>query len=242
MASEEDFPLSEDTVIDQNDPCPDTTYCNAVDVARVTQTETGYSSSTIPTGCQVNKHIVSCEEWIDRFTGHAWRERFNRGLAYSTNGVNNYEYHDIRDVYGPEGSALNLMHRRIREFDADRGDVFEVWNGSEWVDWLTSKTEGRANDYWVDYDNGFIYIRHTIMVYRKKAIRLKYRYGDEYIPEDVRTACAMLAAARVIMADDRSFNLSETGDPSSASHEARAQKWVRDARETLSGYREVKIF
>lgn len=171
------------------------------------------------------------EDYIDKKTGHAWR----------TVTVTN-EYHDIPEQYDRHvGRRISLYHRTITTL-ASGTDKIEVWDGSSWVEWVANKTEGRESDYWVDYEEGIIYLMAAFTFHKKKAVRVTYRYGESSVPDDIKHACALLVAAQIISSDDRSNMLAETGDPTRMAYDTRASRWKGKAEDILANYKEFASF
>ena len=196
-----------------------TTYCTVDDVRRILQTEFKFITDTMPTLNMVEDAINFAEDDIDHTTQHSWR----------TVRVTN-EFYDI-----PTGSArapvdyganlqIYLRHRSVETLDTNSGDKLEVWTGSEYEDWTITRTEGRENDFWLDNEQGILFIRHFYPYFTRKAIRLTYRYGDSVIPKDIRDITAMIAAIQFLENDDRSGMLAETGDPTRLSYADRIDR------------------
>lgn len=205
-----------------------TTYCAATDVQRILASS-AFSVSTTPTSTQVESTINRFEDFVDDYTGHAWR----------TKTVTN-EYYDV--LYGDKknGFRVKLNHRNIRSLDTDEGDALEIWNGSSWVDYVTTKTEGRANDFWINYTDGVLFFNERPASFMQ-SVKFTYRYGDSSVPTPIRDAVALLAAAEILSSDDRSALIDETGDASRSSHQSRIQKWTETAYELLRRYKEVVL-
>ena len=53
----------------------------------------------------------------------------------------------------------------------------EVWDGTQYEDWLTTKTEGRNEDYWLDYEKGVLYLRTTRYT-PISGVRISYRFNS----------------------------------------------------------------
>lgn len=187
-------------------------YCSVSDVEKVLGLPLGYfTESSVPPRATVETLIEYYTKYIEWRTGFAWREVVaNEGRL---------EYHTVGRI-APRGSwfvwlgyPIFLRHRKVRPFDKSKGDVFEFYNWSTWEDWLTTRREGLDGDYWVDYDNGIIYLRGlwAYLGIREFSVRVRYRYGEETVPEDVKLACACLVAAHLIETTDRLFILPEGG-------------------------------
>jgi hypothetical protein len=89
-------------------------------------------------------------------------------------------------------------------------DALEIWDGNAYTDYLASKEEGRASDYWLNYEKGILYI-YDIPSTDRDAIRMKYRYGDQSVPDDIKKACTLMTAIDILRTEDRSFLLPEGG-------------------------------
>lgn len=178
------------------------TYTTAAKVASLLQVNTFDGLST-PTLTEVEQIINRKEDYIDKRTGHAWRER-----AILEEYVNPTDYNRFGN-----GVRFDLKHRKIKEFDTLENDKIEVWNGNEWIDYVATKTEGRNDDYWVDYINGIVYIRKRSGFF-EHGIRITYRYGEDLVDgtiEDIATKLVMIDILRMyeknlINTDDGSTN------------------------------------
>lgn len=208
------------------------TYCTADDVKRILATSYSYSTSTNPTTAQVEAFIESAEDDIDQKTQHAWREKIVTEEFYDIPNLNNYNQ--------SVGVPIRLRHRKVRTFDTDEGDKVEIWNGSAYDDWLVTKTQGRANDFWLQNDQGLLYLRYYFAFYRKNAVKLTYRYGETEVPKDIRDACAMIAAIKVLRSDDRSANLNETSDPTRQNYDGRISGMQKDIDNILRNRIELR--
>ena len=210
-----------------------TTYCTSDDVANFLQLENAFSSSTTPTKSQVESWINEAEDLIDKLTNHAWREK----------KVEN-EYHDIptRIVEGQvrwwTGLPIYLHHRKVRQFDSNQGDKLEIWNGGEWENWITNKTEGRNKDFWVDYEDGIIYLRNITPYIWKKAVRVTYRYGETSVPNDIKRLCVMMVAKIILTNEDRSVVMIG-GETVNIPYSGKVEILDKQIKEILDRYREA---
>ncbi len=208
-------------------------YCTESDVRRILQTF-DFTESTTPTKKDVKEAIREATDHIDNETHHAWRE-----ISVSN------EFYDLPVFYGCGWSnndvEIFLKHREIRSFDATEGDKIEIWNGSDYDDWLSTKTEGRADDFWIDHGQGVFYLKYFLPWFRKRALRLTYRYGNSSIPSDIRKIAAQIAAIPFIQSDDRSSMLNETGDPTRMSHSDKIEKMEKNIAKTIRKRSELPI-
>lgn len=210
-----------------------TTYCEAKDVKRILQKSASFSQGTAPSVEEIDTTINRFERYFDNQTQHAWRS------TLITN-----EYHDL--PIGPynlsTGRPIKLLHRSIRTFTSGTHKI-EVWDGANWVDWISDANyqEGRGKDYWIDYENGVIYLKLRYTYHWQKAIRVTYAYGEDNVPEDVRDAVALFTAAEILTSDDRVMVTAETGDPTRMPHDIRASSWRKTANTILNSYKEVTV-
>ena len=219
----------------------DTTYCTITDI----EYEIGILDLTdndVVSEALLNRYIENAQDDIDYQTQHAWRE------VTQTN-----EYHDFRPErinYGanrfPYTSYLNncihLNHRAIRDFDTAEGDKMEVWDGSQWTDWLAAgsgKTEGRGNDFWVDYTSGVVYFTSSGPYVIIKAVRFTYRYGETSVPGDIRTAATYFCCAKLVMIDDYS-ELFPDGMANIAL-ESKREYWLKEYKSIVSKRMELML-
>jgi len=157
-----------------------------------TQARLTFSASTDPTLLEVENFILEAEDEIDRVTNHAWR------AVTITN-----EYHNLCGLYTGayrQELPVKLNHRSIRAMVSGT-DKIEYWDGSSWVDMVATLTEGRANDFWVDYTHGWILFVSTKPYRADRGIRVTYRYGESSVPGDIQNIATLLAAAKIIASD-----------------------------------------
>ena len=124
-----------------------------------------FSASTNPTKAQVELFIIQAEDYIDNRIGKTWRVK-----QYST-------FLNFKGIYSNSMSKFYLPHTNILTLDNTKGDELQVWNGSTYDDYLSSKTEGRANDYYLDYTKGVLYINNSIS-YDENSVKITYRYSQ----------------------------------------------------------------
>jgi hypothetical protein len=164
------------------------TYTTAAKVWAYLQRPDALGETSRPVQTTVEMFINWAEGEIERVTGGAWR----------TLTVTN-EYHTLNmDTDDP---SVQLEYRDITTF-ASGTDKLEVFNGSTYVEWVATKTEGRASDYWVDYTNGIVYLHagYPLSVY-ENGIRVTYRYGKSAVEYDIEQLATIMAAMRVLEAD-----------------------------------------
>ena len=190
-----------------------------------------FSTNTKPTKEEVEEMINESEDIIDTETMHGWREIT---VTNETHHLNYPSYH-YRD-----GSTVKLIHRNIRTLSSGSGDKIEIWNGSDYVDYLATKVEGRNKDYWVNYEQGMIFIKaYPAYLPRTFGARITYRYGETTVPNDIKRACVLLTAIQLLQSEDRSVLLPE--GTNNISYDKKIDNWEKRAYDILSRRRELPV-
>ena len=211
-----------------------TTYTTAAKVASLlrlinsAQTRLTFSASTDPTLLEVENFILEAEDEIDRATNHAWR------AANITN-----EYHNLSGLYTGayrQELPVKLNHRSVRAMVSGT-DKIEYWDGSSWIDMVATLTEGRANDFWLDYTHGWIFFVNTKPYYADRGIRVTYRYGESSVPGDIQNITTLLAAAKIIASDTYKVVIPEGGNMRGIQDAADA--WEKRAYDRLEKRKEL---
>lgn len=214
-----------------------TTYTTVGEVEGLLQMPE-HSDSTSPTVQEIVKIINRVEDKIDKNTAHAWRLRYSNTIS-GQDTTAQYEYYDVDKVHEYHtGRPTYLKHRKIKQLDSGEGDALEYWNGSEWEDWLSDRTEGRADDFWVDYDQGVVYIRWRNAVKKPKGLRIKYRYGETFVEGGINDIATKMVAMDVLTGmDPRAMIVQEGGV---MTHDARVGRWRRETEENIQQYKEFQ--
>ncbi len=216
------------------------TYCTSAQVFTFLQLgassdvnftgKTDFDANTNPTKTTVEEWINESEDLIDQETMHAWRS------VTVTKEKHHLEapHYQLRD-----GSEIKLLHRKITIL-ASGTDLLEVWDGTQYLDYLANKTEGRNNDYWVNEENGFVFIK-TYPAYtpRTFGVRVTYRFGESTVPGDIKRACILLTAIQFLSSEDRSVLLPE--GTSNIPYQAKDDKWQKRIDEILDKRREIMV-
>ena len=181
--------------------------------------------------------ILRAEEQIDQRTRHAWRTRYS-GTSSGADVTAQYEYYDLMSFYDWDvgGRRLFLPHRKIATLSHAAGDILEVWTGSAYEDYVQTKTEGRDDDFWVDYQSGIIYISRYENI--TQGIRIKYRYGEATVPYDI-TDCAVKLAAMELVKSGYVSLLPQGSN--AASLQARLEIWQKDVDNCIARHTETII-
>lgn len=210
------------------------TYCSADDIARQLQVaEFGGEGATRPSLDDVENIILEMQDEIDSRTKHGWREKTATD-----------EYHDLDQLNYEDGAGwpIYLKHRSIRTLDTSEGDKIEVWDGSSWTDWVASAnyTEGRDEDYWVDYTTGVLYIKSTGGFFKIKAVRVTYRYGESSVPKDIRKCCILMTCIDILEMNNRTLLVPEEANPM-LSYSSKIARWEKKSEEIMAENSEVLV-
>ena len=217
-----------------------TTYCQSADVWRFLQFKRrfggdDFSSETVPTKEDVEAFINQFEDHIDKETMHTWR------TATITESFD-IDYEDpIDNYFGDYYMRIKLTNRQIKQLDANEGDSLQVWDGSNYEEYLgasSSRTEGRNQDFWLDYTEGFLFIS-TYQTYSQLAVRITYRYGESTVSGDIKEACIKLTAAEILQSDDESVLLPE--GTSNIPLTTKVENWQKRANFLINTNKEFKV-
>lgn len=196
--------------------------------------------ATKPTKAQVEEFIMRAEDYIETDTLTSWR-----ALTITD------EYHDYFGVVSvPLGTIWNVSRRGTPHVKARHAPLqsftsgthkIELWDGSSWVDLAleaNSYTEGRGNDYWIDYNAGVIYFAAKRPVIGRNVVKLTYAYGHAVVPLDIEEAATKLAAIDVLMAQDKVMVIPEGGGFAPLPIQ-KMERWQTKIERILSRHRKI---
>lgn len=198
-------------------------YCSTDDVALVRREPpfSAHEARGRPTLTQVQTLIRWAMADVDRRTGQSWRQRRS-----------GQEYHDITSI--PDNYAfirLKLKARNVLDLASGSGDTLEVRAGGQWEDYMATRTQSINGDFWVQGEDGYLFLKRRYFGIREEAVRINYRSGATVIPEDITQATALLTAARMEETTVRS-----APDAGGFAVENRARGWKSDAAAILCNY------
>lgn len=203
-------------------------YCTSLQVAEFIGITTDFTTSTNPKKVAVERWIASNQKSINKRTMHAWE----------TVTVTEEVRHQDSLPYGfREGIKVFLNHRTIKTFVSGT-DLLEVWDGTQWLDYVANKVEDRNRDFWVDYPRGIISIRN-LTFFKYFSVRVTYRYGETSVDTDIRKACILMTASDIAKMDDRSVLFPE--GTSNVPLIDKSEKWRAEADRIISDNRETKV-
>ena len=171
-------------------------YTTAAKVAAYLQ-RPEFTALTTPTSTTVESYINYAESEIERKTNQAFRAVTETDEIHTMRVVGDGRYRR-RYWYKP---FIKLSHQPLYTFTSGT-DYIYVWNGSAWVDWVATKTEGRDADYWVDTANGIIYfMKGYPMMAHPDNVKVTYRWGNATVAGWAEELATMMAAVRVLEFD-----------------------------------------
>lgn len=166
-------------------------YTSPTKVYQMLQLKNDFSSNSSPTDLTVEDLIRRAEDRIDYITRKSWR--FNAVSEDIDSNLVDY------NRYG-----FYLRHRNFRKVYS-----VAIWNGSDWE----TLTEGRNNDYFVNYNLGMVYFTRLFLLPAaygmtgryfhfgfgeyKNSVKVEYLYGRDpetdrefFMVEDIATKMA----------------------------------------------------
>jgi len=210
-------------------------YCTPREVAAYMGFD-NFTDSTVPTRYEVEDIISRMCDEIDRRTHHAWRTTRITDEYYNVRIDDRFKgYHHFPLDYSTR-IALYLKHRQIRDFTSGTHKI-EYWDGSSWVDLVANYTEGRDEDYWINYERGIIYFVNRYPLHRRQNVRITYDYGDTIVPGDITRAAIMLSCAEILQRQD--ITIVYPQNTLNVLPE-RWEKWQKEADKILKRREEIK--
>ena len=207
-------------------------YCTSDQVSAFLQIPK-FDGTTTPTKTEVEEMIVESEDEINQQTMNSWKSK-----------TITKEYHTIDyPTMRYEGTRIFMENRNITTLSTPT-DKLEVWTGTSdndgWEDYLITRTEGRNNDYWIDQQDGILWIRtYPRIIKRTFDVRLTYRFGEPSVPGDIKKACIRLTALAVISSDDKSILFPEGS--SNIPLPDKREIWQAEADKIIERNTELKV-
>jgi hypothetical protein len=176
----------------------------------------------------VNTVILEAEDTIDTETGHAWRQRRVVEEERDLDAIMSAMNPAFLRRYVP----VHLHHRVVRAVNK-----LQVWDGSTYVDWVVSKTQGRDADWFVDKERGIVHLSLAFILRRGNLFLIDYDYGESVVPGWVKKATKYLAAADLEEAVVRP-GAQEGGRFRSS--DTRHERWAAEAWRLIHDHRELR--
>ena len=120
-------------------------------------------------------------------------------MTWNGNSRECTEYHDIGKwkggyVFWGIGIPIHLGHNFVRQVTS-----LQIFNGSDWEEWIGNKTEGRGDDYWINYNEGIIYITQWAIYQGGQEIKVTYTYGRDDLPKQIKELCRLLVVRDLLL-------------------------------------------
>jgi len=185
-----------------------THYCAHGDVSAFMQIDAfaDGGSATTPTQAQVETFINNNEKYIDEYTDHAWHSGRYGSVTKEPLKIQPV----ISNTIGNRG-VIQMDHYPLASLTN-----FYVWTGGTYVDYVASSdytagsfTDPLSGSYWVDTDNGKIYLKDYPTINVSSAptgtkAYATYTYGTASTPADIRKACVLLTSGDIVSMWDNS--------------------------------------
>ncbi len=198
-------------------------YCTAEDVAKAGVLTTSSGEQVIfgenlkfPTEETINDFIEVAEEWIENETHTAFGTKERQVTD---------ELHDFWP--DPTEASFHLNFAPVLDFSTGDSDKLECWDGSNWIDYITTYTEGRGDSFFVDYSIGKVYFYSDLPKRGKATIRVTYRCNSfDTVPKAIKMATALYVNV-LLAATEYATILYPEGEGVSFSVSQRISKWEK---------------
>ncbi len=200
-----------------------------------------FDDASHPSFEQVERMIRANSEVIDRRLRRSWRENrvVNRVMSID---VYEQDENTWRKMYYLRGGNMIQLERDLRPIDPSKGDKIEVRSFmNQWHD-LTpaggsdadpSEYSGR---YWVDSENGRLFMRTNVFQPRYNALRLTYRWGsEEPCPEAIKRLCTLLTMIQLLQTQPFYIKVGQSGDLGMVRKDM-IQSWQEEANSIWGSY------
>lgn len=208
------------------------TYCTHGDVSNFLQID-AFSGSTTPTSDVVNTRILENAQYIDEYTEMGWHS--NRYIQVTKEPLNMDKFR--LTTVGHRGRA-QTRYKPIAALNN-----FFVWTGNAYTDYVASGsytagsfTDPLSGDYWVDNDNGYIYLKSFPDINISGAANgvaayATYTYGFASTPADIKKACILLTSSDITQNEEYGINFPEGSV--GMDNQAKATLWSEEAHKIL---------
>ena len=153
--------------------------------------------------------IEEAEAWIDRISNTTWNTDLSEA---DTNRLPKKvrEYHDITRYKGGLWLGIGVPVHLVC-FPVVKIESLKIWNGKTYDEWIGKAEEGRGKDYWVDYQNGVIYLNRLYWwwVMGGKEIIVEYKYGRADLPAYVKELARLLVCRHILTMDRYRYAVTE---------------------------------
>jgi len=105
------------------------------------------------------------------------------------------------------GIPCHLRHNHIVSVTS-----LKIWDGDTWEEWVGNKTEGRGSDYWVNKEEGIVYINMWVIWRGGKEIEITYTYGRDDLPNEIKELTRLLVVKDLLLRERFSVAVPEGGE------------------------------
>lgn len=194
-----------------------------------------FTGLTVPSSGTVERWILEAQKQIESHCRKGWSEQVWEGYLAWDPSV----YPHIVALYGEMCTFKIPVVDIVTPLDEDFEDSLKLFTGSAEEEKLGSWTYGRTNDYWIDAQQGFLFLRTQRPLRSRNAVWLRCRYGATEVPEDVKAACSLIVVRKFMRSDQRAISGAgkphegeawpyPTGTPSWAEIKGLLAPYVRD--------------
>jgi hypothetical protein len=124
---------------------------------------------------------------VDEIAGTAWRE------ATATDERHSIKRSTQASVWWERTFSIHLNHENIRDITK-----LEIWEGDAYVDWVATKTLGRDGDYWIDKENGIIYLYTFYWIKWGNDAKVTYTHGATTVDPRAKELNLVLSAIHIL--------------------------------------------
>jgi|Deesub1362A_J573_1020465.scaffolds.fasta_scaffold00327_16 hypothetical protein len=119
------------------------------------------------------------------------------------------ERHDITKFkggyyFGLLGIPIHLQHSSVKTVSS-----LKIFNGDEYEEWIGNKTEGRGKDYYINYQEGIIYLNRLMFWYGGEEVIVTYTYGRDDLPYYIKELTRLLVVRDLVVNERKMFALPE---------------------------------
>lgn len=199
-----------------------------------------FDTDTTPTSSEVDAFIMRAEDYIETETRKAWRAVSVSDEYHDYWGVTRVPLYTRYNAMRWGTSYVKAAHRPIQSLTSGTHSI-EVWDGSEWKDLVLDAngyTEGRGDDYYLDYEMGVIYFEDVHPTVGSNTVRLTYDYGYSEVGLEIEDAATKLAAIEVVLAQDKTVLIAEGGGYAPLPIQ-KIGEWKERVENVLARHREI---
>lgn len=183
-----------------------------------------FNTTSTPTKLVVENLINRAEDRIDNTTSHSWRPK-----------TINKEYPRPSSVYRyGTGIRLDLIHRSIQSITS-----IEIFENNDWNDWVSTKEEGRNKDYWIDKENGIVYLQNILRIY-PHGVRITYVFGEENVSGGIEDCATLMVALKILNSPEFSVVLFTQAGENPTNREGNKRIWKEEIASILSNNTEFQ--